>query len=366
MNNGLATQIRGTFEALDDAQAPLTAEEIMQRGSFVQLLPIGEAQAGSRGRRAPLLVAAGAAVLILVVLGAVAWLAPFGGGTRPVSDYPPAGEYIFWGLGIRAGDLPMADESMLDSLMSVDGIVLSVSGEPLGSAGPSTVHSWGVGVDWVATALASGSVAVSPDEFVRIYGETAIGQVGEISVLASDALTPTDEHGGTDLADPTRTVAQYEWTSTQDGDRWTFMVVDSLTGELVGSVSSPFPLMTDGNGLILTATTAETVELVRWDWLELGAEYETYYFDVDDSLLVYVKPGPGYSPVAFEVWRTTDGTNWDNLGPPRGFPSGHIIDISVSDGFYVVTLDAFEVGTGGTEPGRDLILRSQNGIDWAP
>jgi hypothetical protein len=364
MSNGLATQIRGTFDALDDAQAPVTAEEIMQGGSSVRLVPIGEAQAGARGRRFSLLVAAGAAVLAVVVVGAVAWMAPFGGGTRPVSDSAPDTDFVFWGLGIRAGDLPMADESMLDSFMSVDGIVLSVSGEPLGSAGPSTVHSWSVGVDWVATALASGSVAVSPDEFARVYGEYAIGQVGEISVLASDALTPTDEHGGTELVDPIRTVAQYEWTSTQDGDRWTFVVVDSLTGELVGSVSSPFPLMTDG--LILTATTAETVEVVRSDWFEPGAEYERYYFDVDDSLLVYVKPGPSYNPVAFEVWRTTDGTNWDNLGPPRGFPSGKIIDISVSDGFYVVTLDAFDVGTGGTDPGRDLILRSQNGIDWAP
>jgi hypothetical protein len=365
MNNGLATQIRGTFEALDDAQTPVTAEEVMQGGSPVGLLPIGEAQADARGRRFPLLVAAGAAVMAVAVVGAVAWLAPFGGGTRPVSDSPPPTDYIFWGLGIRAGDVPMADESMLESLMSIDGIALDVSGEAVGSAGASTVHSWRVRIDWIETALAGGSVAVSPDEFVRVYGEYAIGQVGEISVLASDALIPPDEHGGTELADPTRTVAQYKWTSTRDGDRWTFMVVDSLTGELVGSVTSPFPLMTDG--LILTATTAATVEVVRSDWFEPGAEYETYYFDVDDSLLAYVKPGPGSNPVAFEVWRTTDGTNWDNLGPPRGFPSGHIIDISVSDGFYVVYLDAFDVGTGGTDPGPDfLILRSQNGIDWAP
>jgi len=365
MNKGLAPQIRGTFEALDDAQMPVTAEEIMHRGSYARLPPIEEAQFAASSRRSPLLVAAGAAVLAVAVVAAVVLLAPFGDDARPVGASPSASEYIFWGLGIRSDDLPIADESMLESLMSVDGIALDVSGGPVGSAGPSTVHSWTVSIDWTATALAGGSVlAVSPDDFVRVYGEYEFGQVGKISVLASDALIAIDEHGGTGLAEPIRVVAQYEWTSTQEGDRWTFVVVDSLTGELVGSVSSPFPLMTEG--LILTATTAETVELVRSDWFEPGAEYERYYFDVDDSLLVYAKPGPSHNPVPFEVWRTTDGTNWDNLGPPRGFPSGYVVDISVIDGFYVVTLDAFDVGNGGTEPGGDLILRSRNAIDWIP
>jgi hypothetical protein len=118
-------------------------------------------------------------------------------------------------------------------------------------------------------------------------------------------------------------------------------------------------------GLILTATTAETVELVRSDWFEPGREYEAFYLDVDDSVLAYVKPGSINNPVAFEVWRTTDGTNWDNLGPPRGFPSGyHPQEISVSDGFYVVFLDDI---TDQNDPGPDfLTLRSQNGIDWTP
>jgi hypothetical protein len=263
--------------------------------------------------------------------------------------------------GLSRDDTGEADVSLLDSLMSVDGIALDVSGEALGSAGTATVHSWRVHVDWIETALAGGSVAVSPDEFVRVIGEFEIGQVGEISVLASDALTPRDEHGGTELADPIRTVAQYEWTSTRDGDRWTFDVVDSLTGELVGSVSSPFPLMTDGR--ILTATTAETVEFVRAGWFEPGAEYEIYYLDVGDSLLAYVKPGSMNNPAAFEVWGTTDGTNWDNLGPPRGFPSGYLpMHMGGGDGFYFANLDDI---TDQNDPGPNVLtIGSQNGIDW--
>jgi hypothetical protein len=242
MSNGLATQIRGTFEALDDAQAPVTVEEIMQSVGSVRLLPIGEVQAGARGKRLPLLVAAGAAVLAVAVVGAVAWLAPVADKTPPAEqpntattvpgqDTVPEGDasievpasivaeavtpssigdaswtiyegdptdivaelsrdapnFINWGLGVRAGDLPAADESLLGSLMSVDGIALDVYGRPLGSAGPSTVHRWSVDVDCIETALSGGSVAVSPNEFVRVYGEQ---KFGEISVLASDALTP--------------------------------------------------------------------------------------------------------------------------------------------------------------------------------
>jgi hypothetical protein len=119
------------------------------------------------------------------------------------------------------------------------------------------------------------------------------------------------------------------------------------------------------NGLILTATTADTVELAPPDWFEPSAEYETFYIDVGDSLLAYTKPGSANDPAAFEVWRTTDGTNWDSLGPPRGFPYGYQPEeISGGDGLYLIYLnDTF----GENDPGPDfLTIQSEDGIDWAP
>jgi hypothetical protein len=388
----LDIQIREYMDATSD---PLTVDDVLyRRVGEAPVRPITYRSSPVRWWRG-WVTAAVAAAVTTIVIGAVAWLAPVyetpsaekPGVVTAVPDSEATVEVpvsivaeavtassigdaswtVYEGdstdivAGLSHDDAGEVDVSLLDSLMSADGIALSVSGHPVGSAGTSTVHSWRVRVDWIETALASGSVAVSPDEFVRVYGEYQIGQVGEISVLASDALTPIDEHGGTDLADPIRSIAQYEWTSTQDGDRWTFVVVDSLTGEPVGSVTSPFPLMTDG--LILTATTAETVELVHPDWFEPGAEYETHYLDVGDSLLAYVKPGSVNNPVAYEVWRTTDGTNWDNVGPPRGFPSGyHPLHIGGGDGFYFANLDDI---TEQNDPGPDfLTIGSQNGIDW--
>jgi hypothetical protein len=387
----LDIQIREYIDATSD---PLTVDDVLYA-------PVGEAPVRPiTFRSSPVrwshgwAIAAVAAAVTTVVIGAVAWLAP--AYETPSGDQPGAvttvpseaaikvpasivaeavtpssigdaswtvyeGDSTDIVARLSTGDAAEVDVSLLDSLMSVDGIALDVFGEALGSAGTSTVQSWRVRVDWTETALAGGSAAVGADEFVRVYGEFEIGQVGEISVLASNTLTPVDEHGGTDLGDPIRTIAQYEWTSTQDGDRWTFEVVNSLTGETVGSVSSPFPLMTDGR--ILTATTAETVEFVSAGWFEPGAEYEIYYLDVGDSLLAYVKPGSSNNPVAFEVWRTTDGTNWDNLGPPRGFPSGYLpLHMGGGDGFYFSNLD--DITDQNDSGPNSLTIGSQNGIDW--
>jgi hypothetical protein len=68
MNNGLSTQIRGTFEALDDAQVPLTVEDIMHRAGPVRPLPSDAPRVVSHKWRIPLVIAAAAAVVLIALV----------------------------------------------------------------------------------------------------------------------------------------------------------------------------------------------------------------------------------------------------------------------------------------------------------
>ena len=411
------TQLRAYCSYLDEIQGEIDLIDVVP-----PVQPI-DGFAREHRERSKWLVAVAAAASVLFLVGGVAWLSPLGGlppaaepttavptdtsvptdssvpPTEPTTTaiieateaVPPPGEgpkpasiveqvVTSSSIGDAAwtvyeGDSTdildalsneaFADESDLalpDSLMAVDGIATDVSGETLGNAGEFTLTQWSVHVNWIETALLHGGdeLAVRSDNGGLLV-ETAIESgIREISLYATDPHT--GEHGEVE-GEPIETIARYQWTSALGDSGWTFDVVDALTGEPVGSISSAFPMMTED--LILTVSQGETVESVRPDWFEVGREYETFYLNVDDSIHAYIKPGSINSPAAFEIWRSTDGTNWENLGQPQGFPSGyHPMHISRRDGLYLVNLDDI---TGRNEEGPDFLnIRSDDGINWFP
>jgi hypothetical protein len=78
MSTDLKSQIHTYGAQLVDSQTPITDADIADRTAV--LLPVR-----SRGQRG-LAVAAGAAVVTLIVIGAVAWLAPLDGDSRPADE----------------------------------------------------------------------------------------------------------------------------------------------------------------------------------------------------------------------------------------------------------------------------------------
>jgi len=197
---------------------------------------------------------------------------------------------------------------------------------------------------------------------VSRYCNAAFTEQGIVEILLFASAEDSLSYEKGDPHPEPEAVAEYEWTSAPGDSGWTFDVVDALTGEAVGSISSAFSFDED---LILTVSQGETVELVRPDWFEVGREYETFYLDVGDSIHAYVKPGSINSPAAFEIWRSTDGTDWENLGQPQGFPAGyHPERISRIDGLYLVYLDDI---TERNEEALDFLsIRSDDGINWFP
>jgi hypothetical protein len=103
MSYDLIDQIREVADFIDESQAPIRGSEV-RAGTTDRVLVVNDT---SRPLRNVLIVAA-AFVLVLIVLGGVAWLAPFGGGTSPVDEINVS-TTVIGGAG---------DESLLEFFLS--------------------------------------------------------------------------------------------------------------------------------------------------------------------------------------------------------------------------------------------------------
>jgi hypothetical protein len=155
-------------------------------------------------------------------------------------------------------------------------------------------------------------------------------------------------------------------------DDWVVEVADPATGETLGTVRGSI-----GAGDLANTLTAlvygqihdwfvidgDTAELVHPDWAD-GAEPGTISFaTTPDGLFVYV--GAGLSAVGPpQIWRTTDGRTWEQLGaaigwpePPAAWVQGAAIYGAPDGGLIAV----FSGGRGELE-----FLTSDDGVNWQP
>jgi len=257
------------------------------------------------------------------------------------------------------------------SLLSSEGIVTETWSSAVATAGETTLTQWAVGIDWKETVLLQGGDGLaerSDDGDLLLLIETSSSD--ESGSVEAYLFTNHEElqayqsalccdPGDSKLADTL--VATYDWTNTQLGDGWLFEVLESASGEPVGSVTSPsrFYLRDDRfTDTFFTASQGGTAELTTPPWF---GDFEWFALDSEDSMLVYAKAGDSnsYSSAPYEIWRSGDGVNWQNLGSPTGFRSEHLLWwVSGGDGLYVAQLENIE--------GDSQVIRSENGIDWGP
>ncbi|NNF63154.1 MAG: hypothetical protein HKN07_02750, partial [Acidimicrobiia bacterium] len=144
-----------------------------------------------------------------------------------------------------------------DSLLSSEGIVTSARGHLVATAGDTTLTQWFVEIDWSGTALVHGGESLSDrSDNGGLLHSIGISSSAESGSVTTYLLTGSDEElldvdgesylPGVDPAVDAQLldhlVAKYDWTSAQSGDVWVVTVVDSESGEPVGSGTSTFPL----------------------------------------------------------------------------------------------------------------------------
>jgi hypothetical protein len=259
-----------------------------------------------------------------------------------------------------------------ESIFNADGIAVDVSANFLGGTEELALHDWLFLVDWAETAALRGDETLQASQRDGRIGAVVYREIEEVDILLFASRDERSNYldssrfssGGlpTDTTTPFEVVAQYQLVTSEDDGRWTLEALDRVSGDRIGLITSVVPFV-DGQPAegVMTVTTGESVAIAEPEWLAEAVRNGSnwVHVDLDDSLLLYVEG----DRLTYDAWRSTNGTEWENLGSP--FPEGYRLEeiVGNADAGWSAYLDD---DTESNAPGpQSVVAFSADGLNWS-
>jgi hypothetical protein len=232
-----------------------------------------------------------------------------------------------------------------------------------------TLAEWGTSfdVDWraIAALVVSDEVKSDLDEFRLSPVLSPDGTVELVRYQDRWMVSYEDRQMGDDGL-PIETVAEFNLIST--AGKSVIELSDSASNKPVGSITISLPDLTpeevvdildrgySRNGFALSS--GEGIELLEYPWPD--PDNRVHLVADDEGFVAARRVGDSDTPFRMEIWRSSDGRSWDNIGLAASPSSGDENSFAERDGVMIVSF-------GWTDDVNEYgILRSEDGINWAP